>query len=632
MSRLANWSTRAAAALGSAVFLALLASLLHVDGVPIVIVGALGALVIAASLKPDVAVLAVALLVPIAQWLGRGWNHAVAWPETLIVSFCAGYCARIAARQSAPHGALHAPLVLLAGFVVASYGVQVLVDGWRFGAASVRADLWRLVTTRYFLPSTSAASIDATMRLLESLVICAAAASTVRSRPTFARPLACAIAAGATAAGAVNLLRIWEAAARLESPVLSFFGHLAVTRFNAHYADLNAAGSYFVMALFVTAGLSLTKRGKPWFAAALVIAAATWLTGSRAALIVGLMALLAPAAAVAFALLDARMRKVALAAAAAALAVTATAAAYYLPHRGNQRSASVAMTVRWELAQTSFRMAASRPSFGVGVGGYYSRSGEFSSARLLDLFPPAVHENAHNNYLQVLAELGIAGFAAFIWLLGTGAVLCARWLRADSRDPLRWGIATGILAFMLSWFGGHPLLIDEPAVTFWLLVGVAAGSGMAVAGDRRDRRVWLQLLVPLLLMVIAASMPFRVQQMRGDFNLDHQGIGLSPWQAPMEGVRYRVALAGSSVFLPADAKSITLPLRAYKEGEGLRLELLLDGRPADVIDVPSDRWHQLRLVLPNNGTDAKYRRLDLRVSNPKSADAGILLVGKVEPR
>jgi O-antigen ligase len=631
MGRLANWSARAAAALGAAVFLTLLVSLIRVDGVPLAIVGALGALVVAASIKPDAAALVVALLVPIAQWLGRGWNPVVAWPETLIASFCAGYCVRIAARQSTPHGVLHAPLVLLAGVVVASYGVQLLVDGWRFGAASVRTDLWRLVTTRYFLPSMSTASIDAAMRLLESLIVCAAAASTARLRPAFTRQLACAIAAGATAAAAVNLLRIWEAAARFESPLISFFKHLAVNRLNVHYSDLNAAGSYFVMALFVAAGLALTKRGRPWFAAVAVVAAATWLTGSRAALIVGLVALLVPAMAMAFALLDARMRKAALAIATVALAVTATAAAYYLPQRGNQRSASIAMTVRWELAQTSFRMAASRPSFGVGVGGYYNRSGEFSSARLLDLFPPAVHENAHNNYLQVLAELGIAGFASFMWLLGVGAVLCVRWLRADPRDPLRWGVATGMVAFALSWFGGHPLLIDEPAISFWLLFGMAAGSGMAVVADRRETGIRQWVLVPLLI-VIAVSVPFRAQFLRADFNLEHQGIGLSPWQAPMEGVRYRVALAGSSVFLPADAKSVTLPLRAYKDGEGLRLELLLDGRPADVIDVPSDRWHHLRLVLPQNGTDAKYRRLDLRVSNPKSLDAGILLVGKVEPR
>jgi O-antigen ligase len=630
MGRLAHWSTRVAAALGAAVFLTLLVSLARADGVTLPILTALAGLAVAAAFYPGAASIALALLVPIAQWLGRGWNPALTWPETLMVAFCAGYCARIAAARPSPRGPLHGPLLLMTAFVIASVAVQVLVDGWRFGTTTVQSELWQLVTFDYFLPSASGSPIDAAMRLLESLVICAAAAAAAGARPAFARQLACAIAAGATAAAAVNLLRIWEAAARFESPVISFFKHLAVNRLNLHYSDLNAAGSYFVMTLFVAGGLALSRRGKPWIGAVLIIAAATWLTGSRAAVIVGLVALLIPASAMAVALLGARMRRAALAMAAVALAVTATAAAYYLPHRGNQRSAGTAMTVRWELAQTSLRMAASRPSFGVGIGGFYGRSGEFSSARLLDLFPPAVHENAHNNFLQVLAEMGIAGFAAFTWLLGTGAMLCARWLRAGVRDPLRWGAAAGLVAFVLSWFGGHPLLIDEPAVTFWLVFGMAAGLGAATIVERRGRMVEWALVA--MLIAIAVSVPFRVRQMRADFNLEHQGIGLSPWQAALDGVRYRVALAGSSVFLPADAAAVTLPLRTFKAGEELRLELKLDGRPADVIEVPSDRWHYLRLVLPHGGTDAKYRRLDLRVSNPKSLDAGILLVGKVEPR
>ena len=93
------------------------------------------------------------------------------------------------------------------------------------------------------------------------------------------------------------------------------------------------------------------------------------------------------------------------------LALLAAAAAYAIPERGNQRSAITAANVRWELARTSLRMTASNPAFGVGIGRFYSRSGEFSSPELLESFPPAIHENAHNNFLQILAELGIVGFA-----------------------------------------------------------------------------------------------------------------------------------------------------------------------------------------------------------------------------
>jgi O-antigen ligase len=79
-----------------------------------------------------------------------------------------------------------------------------------------------------------------------------------------------------------------------------------------------------------------------------------------------------------------------------------------------QRPLSVAASIRVELARTGLRMFAANPLFGVGVGRYYAVSGEFSSPQLLRTY---LRENAHNNFLQILAELGIVGFGAFAWLL-----------------------------------------------------------------------------------------------------------------------------------------------------------------------------------------------------------------------
>ena len=107
------------------------------------------------------------------------------------------------------------------------------------------------------------------------------------------------------------------------------------------------------------------------------------------------------------------------------------AAAYAIPERGNQRSAATAAQVRWELARTSVRMTAANPAFGIGIGRFYSRSGEFSSPELLATFPPAVHENAHNNFLQILAELGIVGFGVLRWLLWSAAGYGRQLLGAD---------------------------------------------------------------------------------------------------------------------------------------------------------------------------------------------------------
>ena len=61
-------------------------------------------------------------------------------------------------------------------------------------------------------------------------------------------------------------------------------------------------------------------------------------------------------------------------------------------------------------------LVASRPLFGVGVGGYYLWFAQFSPPELLEIY---YRENAHNYFLQIAGELGLVGLAMFLWLLCT---------------------------------------------------------------------------------------------------------------------------------------------------------------------------------------------------------------------
>src|SRR5262249_27591378 len=151
-----------------------------------------------------------------------------------------------------------------------------------------------------------------------------------------------------------------------------------------------------------------STRTRPiWIAAAALATIGLWLTSSRIALIA------VPAAAAAAALLPRawagrRQALVAAAVVSAALALLALVA-IVLPQRGQQHSTLLAADIRLGLIETGARMIRAYPAFGIGLGAFQSRSGEFSSPELIAKFPVAVNENAHNNFVQIAAETGIAG-------------------------------------------------------------------------------------------------------------------------------------------------------------------------------------------------------------------------------
>jgi O-Antigen ligase len=288
--------------------------------------------------------------------------------------------------------------------------------------------------------------------------------------------------------------------------------------------------------------------------------------------------------------------------------------------------------VRIGMAQAALRMTASRPLFGVGVGEFYQRSGEFIAPDLAILFPPARNENAHNNFLQILAELGGVGLAAFLWVLGLSVRRLVALLAAPG-DVLPVGLAVGLAAFGLSCLAGHPLLVPEVAGIFWLVLGVVAGMGRPASGAP-DTRASIGTWVAAALLILAVSVPVRARQQVANSDMEHVGIGmLTGWRRTDDNLLYREAGAASRVFVPGEAGSITMPLRATRAGATMDVAIDLDGKPANVVHVEGDHWTSALVVLPTRSGGPRFRRLDLRVVSGENlpVEGAVLLVGKVIP-
>ena len=608
-----------------ALFLLLLSSLVRVPDVPAAVIGALFAFVLLAAYRPAGALVAVVALIPIASWTGRHWNGSIAWPETIAVAFLAGYAAHQALERhvepaDAPVYAIHGMIAVIAG----SLAVELMFLQATLGGEGLRHVLTQLVSRDYFIGDGGFQNGDAAMRLVEGLLLAHAGATLARSSSPLGPRLVRALVAGAGVAGVLTLWRVWLGALRADEPVLAFLRFLATIRFNAHYGDVNAAGSYYVMAVLPALALALTKFR--WALAAAVLVLSLSLTGSRAAFIAGPVALAIVwfRARQSTTILDPARGRLWLRRAAGTVLVLVCAAMLYAGIARNVTPVALALDFRREFTLTALRMFASRPLFGVGVGAYREHAAEFSSARLRAAFQ---NENAHNNFLQILAEAGAVGFAAFAVLMVVATRRADR-LLSTSVPAGTTAFVGGLLAFVLTCLAGHPFIIDEPALTFWLLLGAAAGWGTARRWTDTAAVRWIAFV---LVLVVAVSIPTRARQEFGAANLEHLGIGLSSWQADADGIRYRTAGASSTVFVPADAQVISVPLRAIPPGSSLEVQLFLDGRQANAVRVSSEMWRAIAVPMPQHRDGPRFRALELKIVNGPSSHSDLLMIGKVDP-
>jgi hypothetical protein len=600
--------------LSAALFATILSSTLHVDylgasaGIALLLVAA------GVFVRPDAGICVVALVTPVASYLGsRTLGSNIGWAEAVACAVLTGAslnAVRGRERDGRLPPALSVPVVLFAATVVASLVAGMGPAALRLGPAFTDAIVTQL-THDYFTDVRGFPGLHTGALLLEGVVLFALAARIASGRQAgdrFQRRVAAAAAASAALAAALTIDRLVRSAARDDSFWTSLADLTMRFRWNVHYTDFNAAGSYFVMAALVAAALAASSRGPRragWLAATATIAVGLWLTSSRVAV---LAAVLAPGAVFLSAeLARGRARAMRAAGIAAAGVILLGAIAVALPQRGNQRSTLLATDVRFGLIQTGARMIASYPVFGIGLAEFYQRSGEFSSPDLIAKFPVAVHENAHNNFVQVAAELGVPGGILFTWVMAAGFVIAGR-RAAATRDPFHLLTLAGLAAFAVTCLGGHPLLIPEPGYVFWTLLGVAAGSSASLQPSRSHLR-WI---LAIGLAVIVITLPWRVRASMQDADLEHAGIGVpGNWRVAPDGTRYREAQGHATLFVP---KGSALKVRVYPlTDQPVQLELRLDGRVADIVRLLPREWNDLIISPRNVATTARYGPLDLRL-------------------
>jgi O-Antigen ligase len=455
--------------------------------------------------KPEDGLLLVAGLLPLATPLGLLMTPAMSGRqagELLLLAFLTAASVRYAlCRSAAPSPFGLAATACVAVIVAATFtglarqlhwGASLDLRPWR--------DFWKQLTATYLTDAGAYPALSHGMIWLEGVVLARVAEIAIRRTPATSGRVCGMLIIGGTAASAFTLTRVAEVYLRHAGSLRDTTDALATVRIGIHAADINAVGSLYALFVVPAFWSAFTDRWRVWWWAAFSsLVFALWWTGSRAAVAAGCCGVLI----VLVRTRTIRRRTVMVAVSLAAIVVALSVLTARRP-----LSSADALRIRLEMTGIGVRIVAAHPAFGVGPGQFVAASRRFVEADLAFLFPRAAGgENAHNNFVQVLAEFGLIGGSAFAAMIGLTVLMAWRAIGQAGPPPELVGLVGGLAAFLITCLFGHPLLTPQCLWLFFLVLGVVAGRSWPAAasdGSLPTKATWLFVLL------VACSIPFRL--------------------------------------------------------------------------------------------------------------------------
>lgn len=551
--------------------------------------------------------------------------------EVMVLPVLAGSALRMALYRRPDRLRLAEPAAVFGAAILASglalMLAQPLASGklWLFASAT-----WVHVTRDYFTDPVAMRTLHDVVIWLEALALAVVVEHTLRTDARAAVALPRLSLVGLAAAASFASVRLVEISLRSTtglglSLLEAIVTHARTLRISTHLPDINAAGSYFALGAvpaitgcFATSWTPLQRIGAGGLALTVVIA--LWLTGSRA----GLAATLLIVPATLWALRRPTARS--LAVAGVALAGIATFVTWN-SDRVAQASGAQAIEIRTEMTRVGLVMALEEPWLGIGVGQFQQASSDYIPKDLIAQFPAArVGENAHNQFVQVLAEVGVVGFAAFLWLFTCvmAPAVTAIWRGATGAALIGW--TGGIAALMVSAVFGHPFLTPYVALLGFLAVGLVAGLIPAPLHAEHRWHSRLALAAVTLLMV---SVPFRAAHLDVRTDLAGEFRGAADVAASIDDVAYRTAEPASRWFVNAQDSRVEFTLRAASESQvPCTTAILLNGRLVNRVALSTGAWSKVPFSLEVRPRMHRSRRFELQVETPNCT----LLVGPLITR
>ena len=127
----------------------------------------------------------------------------------------------------------------------------------------------------------------------------------------------------------------------------------------------------------------------------------------------------------------------------------------------------------------------------------------------------------------------------------------------------------------------------------------------------------------IAMVAVAATMCASLAYLRDPPWLLTLTSGMRRWETDADGRRFRWMGGHASLFVPSDARGVTIPLRTtFAAGEApVTATISLDDRPVDRIVLDDPQWHSSIVRLPPKSA-RRVRRIDIRVNTTRDDNRG----------
>ncbi len=234
---------------------------------------------------------------------------------------------------------------------------------------------------------------------------------------------------------------------------------------------------------------------------------------------------------------------------------------------GSQRLSSIpAVQSRWIIWQGTFRMFHDHPLLGVGVGMFSRRFPEYRAPELVKYHDEEVRiVHAHNEYLEILAEMGLIGLCSFLAFLvlvawrGLGGLRFPDGRAPDDRQIWLWGTGAGWIGLLMHGLVSVSLRFTTPSLFMWISMGWVLGltarnedrKPLLPAPSRRFRAALcfsLAALIMLFMIVPVRDLGYQFWKRRAEIYAK-SGSGVPARYAAKKGLEYRPWAADLHVLL-----------------------------------------------------------------------------------